>query len=301
MTRRTTRLLAATAATVLALGLAACASEEPTADPDRVVLTPAKDGGSGTQPIGNPVGDGTGAEVEGYRMTDVRLPGPDGTGNVSFRILDPAGTPLLTYTEEQTKLLHLYVVRDDLAQFRHLHPTLGDDGTWTARVDLGSPGRWRVVAELIPQGSPTPIVLGTTLRVPGDWTPVDVPRGKEAETGSDGVVEARLLAAGEVGPNGRLRLRVTDAGGEPVALGSYLGTSAHLTGFAVDSRGFVHVHPYGAPEVEDDGTTLTFHTVFEQPGDYRLFLQVRVDGLLHQLAVTAPVSAPATGTGQGEG
>lgn len=285
------RALASATATVLALGLAACSADEPAADPDRIVLTPAKDGGSGAQPVGNPVGDGTAAEVEGYRMTDVTLPGADGTGDVSFRILDPSGAPLTAYTEEQTKLLHLYVVRDDLDQFRHLHPTLADDGTWTARVDLGTPGRWRVVAEFIPQGAANPIVLGTTLRVAGDWTPVDVPRGKPAETGDDGVVRARLRAEGEVGPNGRLRLRLTDADGEPVALGSYLGTSAHLTGFAVDSRGFVHVHPYGAPEVTDDGTVLTFHTVFTQPGDYRLFLQVRVDGLLHQLAVTAPVNA----------
>lgn len=291
MSGRTTNRLAAATAVTLVLGLAACSSDEPADDPDRIVLTPAKDGGSGAQPVGNPIGDGTSAEVEGLRMTDVRLPDADGTGDVAFRILGPSGAPLLAYTEEQTKLLHLYVVRDDLSQFRHLHPTLADDGTWTARVDLGAPGRWRVVAEFIPQGAANPIVLGTTLRVAGDWTPVDVPRGEAAETGDDGVVKARLLADGEVDPNGRLRLRLTDTDGEPVALGSYLGTSAHLTGFAIDSRGFVHVHPYGAPEVTDDGTVLTFHTVFTQPGDYRLFLQVRVDGLLHQVAVTAPVIA----------
>jgi hypothetical protein len=292
VSRRTTSLLAAATVAVLGLGLAACSADEPSGDGSRITLTPAKDGGSGAQPVGNPVGDGTTAEVEGYRMSDVTLPGADGTGDVAFRILDPSGAPLLTYTEEQTKLLHLYVVRDDLAQFRHLHPTLAEDGTWTARVDLGSPGRWRVVAEFIPQGAANPLVLGTTLRVAGEWTPADVPRGKAAETGDDAVVKARLQAEGEVGPNGRLRLRVTDEDGDPVALGSYLGTSAHLTGFAIDSRGFVHVHPYGAPEVTGDGTVLTFHTVFTQPGDYRLFLQVRVDGLLHQIAVTAPVIAP---------
>lgn len=289
MTRRALRAPGAgLAAAALALALGACSSEQP-ADPDRIVLTPAKDGGSGAQPVGNPVGDGTSADVEGYRMTDVRLPDATGTGDVSFRILAPSGEPLLTYTEEQTKLLHLYVVRDDLSQFRHLHPTLAEDGTWTARVDLGAPGRWRVVAEFIPEGSTTPLVVGATLRVAGEWSRVEVPRGDEAQTGDDGVVRARLLAAGEIGPNGRLRLRLTDADGEPVTLGSYLGASAHLTGFAADSRGFVHVHPYGAPEVTDDGTVLTFHTVFTQPGDYRLFLQVRVDGLLHQIAVTAPV------------
>ncbi|WP_418063696.1 hypothetical protein [Pimelobacter simplex] len=286
-------LVAAGAAALLALApvLAGCGSDDtPSTDGDRIVLTPAKDGGKGVTPIGNPVGDGTTAQVRGYRMADVRLPAADGPGEVSFRILDRSGRPLTTYTEEQTKLLHLYVVRDDLAEFRHLHPVLGDDGTWRGQVDLGAPGRWRVVAELIPQGSDVPLVLGQTLTVPGAWEPAEVPRGESAETGDDGVVKVRLLAPGEVGDNGRLRLVVTTEGDEAVTLGSYLGATAHLTGFAIGTRGFVHVHPYGAPETEKDGTVLTFHTVFTQPGDYRMFVQVRVDGLLHQLAVTVPVT-----------
>ncbi|MFJ9316301.1 hypothetical protein ACIRN4_19090 [Pimelobacter simplex] len=286
-------LVAAGAAALLALApvLAGCGSDDtPSTDGDRIVLTPAKDGGKGVTPIGNPVGDGTTAQVRGYRMADVRLPAADGPGEVSFRILDRSGRPLTTYTEEQTKLLHLYVVRDDLAELRHLHPVLGDDGTWRGQVDLGAPGRWRVVAELIPQGSDVPLVLGQTLTVPGAWEPAEVPRGESAETGDDGVVKVRLLAPGEVGDNGRLRLVVTTEGDEPVTLGSYLGATAHLTGFAIGTRGFVHVHPYGAPETDKDGTVLTFHTVFTQPGDYRMFVQVRVDGLLHQLAVTVPVT-----------
>ncbi|GAA3675512.1 hypothetical protein GCM10022237_38810 [Nocardioides ginsengisoli] len=287
------RASAATGAVVLALALAACGSGEAPSDGaggDRIVLTPAKDGGTPVQPIGNPVGDGTKDAVGGYRMTDVRLPGAEAPGAISFRIVGENGVPLRDYTLEQTKELHLYVVRDDLSQFRHLHPTLGADGTWRGQVDLGTPGRWRMVTEFIPKGASRPLVLGHTLAVAGKATQTPVPRGETAATGTDGVVEARLLAPGKVDPNGRLRLAITDPEGEPVTLGSYLGAAAHLTGFAVDSRGFVHVHPYGAPEVTKDGTVLTFHTTFTQAGDYRLFVQVRVDGLLHQLAVTAAVT-----------
>ncbi len=86
---------------------------------------------------------------------------------------------------------------------------------------------------------------------------------------------------------------MTDLAGEPLTLGSYLGASAHLTGFALERRGFVHVHPYGAPEVTDEGTVLTFHTTFTEAGDYRFFVQVRVEGLLHQVAVTVTVDPPA--------
>ena len=86
--------------------------------------------------------------------------------------------------------------------------------------------------------------------------------------------------------------RATVAGYTMVAV-RLPGATALLTGFAVGTRGFVHVHPLGAPEVTDDGTVLTFHTTFEQPGSYRMFVQVRVDGMLHQVAVTATVNSHA--------
>jgi hypothetical protein len=292
---RVRTLLVTTVVGVVAV-LGAC-SDEPITDSGRIVLSPPSGGadhmhapGQGHADAG-PIGDGTSAAAGGYRMTDVRLPAADGPGEVSFRILDETGRPVTDYVEEQTKLLHLYVVRADLVGFRHLHPELGDGGTWRARTDLGSPGEWRVLAEFTPGGADRPVVLGKALRVPGAWEPVPAPPGEEARTGDDGVVRVSVVGdGGEVGRDGRLRLGVSSLAGEPLALGSYLGTSGHLTGFALESQGFVHVHPYGAPEVTEDGTVLTFHTTFDKAAEYRMFLQVRVDGLLHQVAVTVPVS-----------
>lgn len=283
--RRTTALT--TLLLLLGGAATACSGDEPSADPDRIVLTPVEEGAG--QATGTPEGDGTSATVEGYTIRDVRLPDPEGPGEVSFRIVDADGETVTDYEPEQTKLLHLYVVRDDLAQFRHVHPELGDDGLWRGRVDLGGPGRWRVVAEFVPTGAEQPIVLGSVLRVPGAWEAEVVPAGDTASTSNDGVVRARLLARGTVGTNGRLQIVISSPDGEPVQLGSYLGATAHLTGFAIGTRGFVHVHPLGAPEATDDGAVLTFHTSFTEAGDYRLFVQVRVDGLLHQLSVTATV------------
>ena len=117
--------------------------------------------------------------------------------------------------------------------------------------------------------------------------------------GGDSVVAVDVEGAGSVGDDGRLRLLVTTADGDPVTLGSYLGTSAHVSGFRATGNGaadavFVHVHPYGEPEVADDGTRLTFHTTFEKAGDYRLFVQVRVDGIVHTVPVTATVDRQGT-------
>lgn len=289
----------AAALALIAVALAGC-SEEPTpADSDRVVLSPPSEGADHTHApgqghaAGEPVGDGTTASAGGYRMTAVEVPAVGRPGDVSFRIVDRSGAAVQEYVEEQTKLLHLYVVRTDFSGFRHLHPTLEDDGTWRTRADLGVAGSWRVVAEFTPEDAAQPVILGATVEVPGEAETVTVPRGEEATTADNGVVRVRLLGAGAVGGNGRLRLAVTDLDGQPLTLGSYLGASAHLTGFALDSRRFVHVHPYGAPEITDEGTVLTFHTTFTEPGDYRMFVQVRVDGLLHQVAVTATVDPSA--------
>lgn len=266
----------------------------PATSPSVIRVTPLPEGEGHTHAPGEdhttPVGDGTTATVGGYRLADVRLDArPGRPGEVSFRILDRAGRPVTEYVEEQTKLLHLYVISADLSDFRHLHPVLGDDGTWSARVAVAEAGDHRVVAELTPAGSGRPVALGVTVPVPGRGA------GPQAQQeGGDGVLSAAAEGPGEVGPDGRLTMLVRTQRGGAVPLGSYLGTSAHLTGFRTDGGQFVHVHPYGEPEQTEDGTRLTFHTTFEQPGDYRFFLQVRVDGFLHTLPVTAAVTAPGS-------
>lgn len=277
--------------------LAACSdsdAEAPT-DSERVVLSPPEEGAGHTHDGGETaarVGDGTRPQAGGYRMVDVSLPAPGAPGDVSFRLLDRGGRPLTAYTPEQTKELHLYVVRSDLAEFRHLHPTRADDGTWTARVALATPGSYRVIAEFIPGvDSVGPhVALGETVLVPGAWDPVAVTASDAGTTVDDGVVVVEPPAELASGPDERMTLTVASTTGERVALGSYLGTFAHLTGFDTRSGAFVHVHPYGAPETAEDGDALTFHTEFTRPGTYRFFLQLRVDGFVHQVPFTATVT-----------
>jgi len=285
------------AVVVLTLSLmSACDDQGRADDPDRIVLNPPAEGADHTHAPGEsdpaPLGDGTRPTAAGYRLTDVRLPaGTDGPGELSFRILGPDGRPVAELTEQQTKELHLYVVRTDYAVYRHLHPVSDRDGSWTAPVDLDEPGDYRVIADFLPNGTERPLVLGAVATVPGKWRAASLPAG---DVGDDGVVRVRVDGTAEVGENGRLHLVVTTVDDEPVTLGTYLGSSAHVSGFrtgggTVRDGVFVHVHPYGEPEPTDDGTRLTFHTTFTRAGDYRLFVQVRVDGLLHSVPVTATV------------
>lgn len=271
---------AALASLALLALLAACGGgEAPGDEPERLVLNPPT--------AGTPHTHGTGT----YRIVDLRLPtATDGPGRLSFRVADIYGKSLTGYEVQQTKRMHLYVVRTDLAVYRHLHPTL-HRGTWSAPVDIGEPGDYRVVADFVPTGEPGSIVLRADGVVPGRWRPAPVP---PAEEGDDGVVRVRPDGTGSVGDQGRLRFVVSTLDGEPVQLGSYLGATAHVSGFRIAAepaeQDFVHVHPYGEPEPSDDGTVLTFHTTFERPGDYRFFVQVRVDGVVHTVPARATVS-----------
>lgn len=287
MSRRARRLLP----TLLAAGLltvTACSGEESSV-PD--AETTPHSHGPGNEHVSLLVGDGTRDSEVGYRITDVSLPRSAGTpGEVRFTIEDADGQPLRAYLTEQSKDLHLYVVRDDLAVFRHLHPALGDDGAWSGPLTLPKAGDYRVIAEFVARdegGNGDFVMVGADAKVPGTWQreDVDLPA-----VGTDGVVEVTVEGTPGTGDLGQLGLRVRDSAGRAVTLGSYLGASGHVTAFHAETGSVVHMHPLGSPQVDGDGTRLTFHTEFERPGDYLAFVQVRVDGFLHTLPVRIGVT-----------
>src|SRR5690606_4556897 len=114
-------------------------------------------------------------------------------------------------------------------------------------------------------------------RILGDA--VTVERGRTAPVAplgrSDGVLTVASRGAVAAGDNGELTLDITDAHGRPVRLGTYLGAYAHVTAFRRSTGAVTHLHPLGTPQFEGSGTTLSFHTQFEQPGAHVAFVQVR--------------------------
>ena len=248
------------------------------------------DHGSGAAMVSLPVGDGTTASEVGYSLRDVTLPATVGEpGRLSFVVENFRSRPHTKFLTEQTKDMHVYVVREDYAVFRHVHPELGDDGTWSGNLTLPEPGEYRVVAEFVARddgGNGDHLILGEQVTVPG--SPQQA-AGMQRAAATDWGVEATVASEIAAGSEEELRVRVSTPDGEVPSLGQYLGTVAHLTGFHEESGGVVHMHPLGAPSISDQAAELVFHAELPEPGRYLLFLQVVADDFLHTvpLEVTA--------------
>lgn len=193
----------------------------------------------------------------------------------SFQIVSSDGKVVTDFDEVHGQPGHLIVVRRDLTQFRHLHPTLDSDGTWRVEAfTLPEPGVYRTFVDLMVNGVPT--TLGFDLFASGGMEVAprpDVSRRATTE-GYDVELQTDEIRAGET-----VRL-VFEIGrdGEPVTrLDPYLGAFGHLVALCEGDLAYLHVHPQ---ETSPDSGRVEFGARFPTPGRYRLFLQSKPDGSL---------------------
>ncbi|MFB7943857.1 hypothetical protein ACFC6L_02960 [Kitasatospora phosalacinea] len=301
MTRTTTPrrrvLLAAAAGAALSLALTACGSGSGTHDMggmDHAASSPTghdmagmSHGPNGTDGT-TAAADGLAAERGGYRL-DGALSGAE----YRFTVTGPDGGVLTSYRPEQTMEMHFYAIRSDLSGFRHLHPSMAPDGTWTAPLEGLEPGDWRLYASFVPgagSGAGTGLVLSRTASVPGAADPVPLPPAATGTT-ADGYA-VTVAGTPRAGAAGELTVTVSKDGQPVTDLQPYLGTYAHLTAFHAGDLAFAHLHPEEeAAEGAGGGPALAFHAELPQAGNWRLFLQFRTGGTLHTAALTLDVAA----------
>jgi hypothetical protein len=205
-----------------------------------------------------------------------------------FRILDGTGAPVTRYVEKHEKLLHLIVVRSDLARFQHVHPVLESDGTWRVPVDLSRAGDYRVFADFTPSGGPA-LTLGANLHVGGEYDPQPLPP-VAATTVVDGYT-VTLSGTPKATEPSMLTLAVSRNGKPVTDLQPYLGAYGHLVALRAADLGYLHVHPMGEPR---DGSTapgpeIGFHATFPSGGNYRLFLDFQHAGVVRTAEFTVSV------------
>lgn len=235
----------------------------------------------------------------GYLLTPVSAPAQARrTGDLSFRILGADGQALLSFATSHEKELHLIVVRTDGTGFRHVHPTMGDDGTWSLPWEWAAAGTYRIYADFVPDvdGAAEPITLTRTVEVAGRLTPAP-PEATNTATVDGYTVD--LTGDAVAGSSSELTFTLSK-NGEPVTnLEPYLGAFAHLVALRDGDLAFLHVHPEGDEPTtgETAGPDVGFLAELPTPGRYFLYLDFQINGKVH----SAPFVVDTTGTAPAEG
>lgn len=289
--------LGAIAAVAAALGAAVGPLDVADADPPghRSAHTDSDSHGSpsghgGHEGAGTPAGLQVAQDGYALSLEQTTVPASD-RADLRFRIVGPDGHAVTDFEVAHGKRLHLIVVRRDLSDFQHVHPTMAADGTWRVALDLGEPGAYRVFADFRPVGADAGYTLGHDLTVPGDQRPVDLPAPSRTAL-VDGY---SVTLAGDVvaATTSELTLSVSRDGRPVRDLEPYLEAYGHLVAIRDGDLAYLHVHPDGEP---GDGRTrpgpdVTFFTEVPSDGRYRLFLDFQHGGRVRTAAFTVAVES----------
>ncbi|EJN59047.1 hypothetical protein [Halogranum rubrum] len=183
------------------------------------------------------------------------------------------GDVVTEFQETHEQLAHLILVRRDLTRFQHLHPTLADDGTWSAEFVLPDPGAYRAFVDVLVDGHP--ITLGVDLLSSGPARYEDSPQTTHEAKVAGYTVG---LTPDQIPPGESVSLEFEVRRDDGVAhLHSYLGALGHLVALRDGDLAYLHVHP---EETDPEDGVVRFAVRFPTSGRYRLFLQAKPDGEL---------------------
>ncbi len=231
-------------------------------------------------------GDGLSPTSDGYTLAKLSAPKKVGkSGTLKFTIQNADGKPQTNFAQTQTKLMHFYVVRKDLTQYQHVHPTLdAKTGEWSVKLAVAEPGPYRVLAEfeaVAANGDLDDRKVGGNFTVAGKYKPAAfAPKFGKASVGD---YELTLDGEPKVG-GGPLTLKITKGGADVTDLQPYLASFAHVTGFREGDLKAVHVHPNETPKDDNavGGPALTLAPTFAEAGKYRLFVEFQVGDKVQQ-------------------
>jgi len=214
-------------------------------------------------------------------------------------------------------IMHLFLLRVPVMdRFYHLHPVQSEENAFVTELPSIEAGHYRIFADIVREsGFPETMVREMDLpRIPGnpmtgdDSEAAASPLGdvrtlsQKTATLSDGA--QMVWQAEDAGPIvGRLnffRFRIVDERGNDVRdLEPYMGMAGHAVFVRSDGSVFAHVHPAGsipmaALEIaqKDAGirpgsghqhgaslpSEVSFPYGFPQPGEYRIFVQIKRAG-----------------------
>ena len=228
-------------------------------------------------------------------------------GRLALTLHDPGwigSRKLDDFVADHDHLMHLFVISPTLDRFWHLHPAETATGKFEQRLPDLPQGHYELFADLVHATGVSETVV----------TQLDAPElHGTALTGDDSAFtvddpNTHIVWVRDAQPLTTKRLtmftfRVDDASGQPATdLELYMGMPGHAVFVRRDRRVFAHVHPAGSASMAalaigqrglqaTDATsdahahhasalpaTVSFPYGLPEPGDYRIFVQVKRSG-----------------------
>jgi hypothetical protein len=163
-------------------------------------------------------------------------------------------SPLL---EDHGKLMHLFLVRDDMSSFAHLHPETKDTVAFSAVLPALPAGKYRVFADIVHESGFTHTLVNS-IDVPdasGAPTAVGDPDDSwltgVAASGDRAMLDSGVTMEWQRPPDlvarkpASLQFSIRNADGSPATVQPYMGMAAHAVVLRDDGSVFVHLHPNG--------------------------------------------------------
>ncbi|WP_203909058.1 hypothetical protein [Rhizocola hellebori] len=240
-----------------------------------------------------PTGDGTAASAGDMTIKSNTLSLAGGSdSDFVFQVIKDR-KPFTSFVPDMTKLMHCYAVRSDLTGYQHVHPTMAEDGTWTARLAPMRAGTWRFYAAFKTKTFEHDLgyVLGQQFEVTGA-ADADRPLPAPADTLEVDGYELKFGStsfSSDMSKEQMLEVTVSRNGAKVADLEQYLGSYAHLTAIRASDMSFAHMHPMEGLNTMSDGPSFSLDAMFPAAGSWRLFLQFQTQGTLHLSETTVTV------------
>jgi hypothetical protein len=232
--------------------------------------------------------------IQPYRLDLMESPNPVMAGRATqlkLKVIDTkTGRTQTEFDTAHEKQFHLLIASKDLNWFRHEHPVMASDGTWSISQVFPAGGEYWIYGDVAPSGKGSRILI-SKIKVAGPkpiWNTKLTLSSSGVDKGLKGVFgsESPLL----VGRSTRVRIKLFDmkTKAPTVIRDPYLGAVGHLMIFSQDGLSVVHSHPVEDrfSDAQAKAGVVRFTARFPKPGLYKAYAQFNWHGSVKTLPFT---------------